>query len=437
MNKGIKKTIIMMGGLLLFTSVNAASIEVSSTDTNSSSVEVSLKDSDLNLYNKIEFELSLSGINNANIEGTKLTTFVPETSLGWSFEKRGVNKYTFTSTSGLQEGKIGIANFDAGESLNGNFKITPVNVKFYKTSGDATDAANIKEGTVKYISVASAEAYLTSLDVNQGTLSPEFDKNILEYEVKVPEEVSVIKITAQPNAGAVRDGSGNKALQIGENNFDITVTAADKKTVKTYKIRVIRGEINEPSAFIKELKIKDEKCKISPEFTSKNNKYTVTAPNGTTSIELEYTLEDKEAKVEIEGNKDFKVGENKVLIKVEASDESSKQEYELTVNVEEEKIVAPTIGENTTAPKKKISKKIIILLIAMVIVLIISIVSIVLFRKKKTNKNNVIEAKKEEDNKPTYDEQKTTTYNLDDFKEVEPIVKDEEEDLDKTKEFYF
>lgn len=436
MKNSIKKSIIFMAGLFsVIGYANAASIGVASTETEANvknnSVDVSISDSDVNLYNKIEFELSLSGTTKADLKD-----FSP--AAGLEYKNLGNNKFSLTKTGGLVEGKIGTIYFVTDEELSENFTITPVNVKFFKESGEEVAASKVTAGTIKYKSPARADAYLTSLEVSQGTLSPEFNKDVTEYEVTVPESVSIIKITANPCTGAVREGSGNKALQLGENEINIVVTAEDKKTTKTYKIVVTRGDSGEPSAFIKELTIKNENCKLSPEFDSKNNKYTITAPHGTEKLDLEFTLEEKAAKLEINGNENFKDGENKVTLKVTASDNSATQEYVITVNVEEEKLVTPSDDVKKEEPTKKVSKKIIILLIAIIIVLIIGITSVLLFRKKKNKKavNTITKNEETNVNKVEYEEQKTTTYDLDSFKEAEPAPKDEE-DIDKTKEFYF
>lgn len=409
-------------------------------------VSVSLKDDDLKDYTKVEFELSID-TKEAEISFSYLAPMT------YKIEN---SKYIIENASGLYATTIGSISIRATDSLNASFKIVPTNVKFYKsdntsyTVGDA--GIKVDEGQIKYEAPKSNDATLSSLTVSQGTLSPNFSSNTTEYSVTVPDTINVIKISATPAAGATRTGTGNKTLNMGANKFEIVVTAEDGTTTKTYTVNVNRGEITEPSSYLKDLIINNIGCVLSPEFDKNNNKYTVEATTDITSLDLKYELEEESASVKIEGNENFVLGENTVTITVEASDKSSKQVYEIVVNVEEiESQTKEEIKEEKKEEKK--SNPWIIVIIVVVILLITLGVAILLFKKKKgkggNNKggkttidnNTQVEPKEKEEYKggiteileEEFTDEKTTTYD----KSLFTNELSKEEELEKTKEYNF
>ena len=442
MKKSIKLFVFIIC-MMVMNRVNAATVYVGNDTTTAGarnrSLSLELKDADLSKYKMVKFELSLSGTAYASIDGV-----VPNAGQSFSSEN-GV--YTFKSADGFKEGIIGTINYSTKEQLADPFTITPTNIKFYSEIDENSENIEVIDGsatsgTVKYERPKSTDATLTELTVSQGTLSPAFNKDITEYKVTVPDTISIIRLSASSAPGATRTGTGSKNLNMGDNFFSIEVTAEDGVTKKTYNVTITRGKLTEPSAFIKSLKINTIDAKLSPEFDSKNDKYTVLAPAGTESLDLVYELEDPLANISIEGNEKFVTGENKITIKVTSSDNEKNQTYEILVTVEEEttttKVVAPVEKE------KKKSKGLLIVII-LAILAIVAGVAFLLFRKKKKDKStepsindqkNVLEPSVDEDNKQgLYDGDKTETYNSESFKQV--IQNVNEEDLDKTKEFNF
>jgi len=183
---------------------------------------------------------------------------------------------------------------------------------------------------------------------------------------------------------------------------------------------------------------------LSPEFDQKLNKYSVDVTSDITELDFKYETEDKDATVDIEGNKDFVIGENKVVIKVTSSNETDTQEYEITVNVSEEEVVEENKEEKTE--KKKLSIWVIILIILIIIGLIGGTAFLLFKKKSKGNKPKKDKKNKDEDDEndeaeesvtgllkaELYDNDETSTYNSDEFKEVFEL---NNEDLERTKEF--
>ncbi len=73
-----------------------------------------------------------------------------------------------------------------------------------------------------------------------------FKHKITSYEVVVPEDTEEIEIYAKTqDASATVTGTGMKKLEVGENVFEVVVTAEDGATRKTYTLNVIREVVQE------------------------------------------------------------------------------------------------------------------------------------------------------------------------------------------------
>ena len=117
-------------------------------------------------------------------------------------------------------------------------RLTPVDGK------DDFDDTSVTDGkvTIKAPYVASTNAYLKSLSIEEGKISPSFAKDTYEYSVDIDGKYSSVSVSAKAeDSKASVSVSGNKKLKEGKNTVEITVTAEDGKTKKTYKITVKRG----------------------------------------------------------------------------------------------------------------------------------------------------------------------------------------------------
>lgn len=81
--------------------------------------------------------------------------------------------------------------------------------------------------------------HLTNLTVSAGTLSPAFNPTRHNYRVNVPQSVENIMLTATPSEGATVSGDGSKQPNLGENTYDIVVSASEENT--TYTVIVTRA----------------------------------------------------------------------------------------------------------------------------------------------------------------------------------------------------
>ena len=117
-------------------------------------------------------------------------------------------------------------------------------------SGDVTSAdestATIKVPT-KSITVItpkpkSSNNYLNALGVEGGLLTPEFNKDTLDYTVTLEAGTEKVVINAEKADGkASVSGTGEQAVQEGDNKFEIIVTA-ENGAQRTYNLNVIVKE---------------------------------------------------------------------------------------------------------------------------------------------------------------------------------------------------
>lgn len=219
-------------------------------------------------------------------------------------------------------------------------------------SGDKTTATikvTAEDGTVKTYIVniekevkeevkKDSDATLKSLYISGYTLSPTFKSNINTYSMKVGNNITALNVDAIANSTKAKvQISGNSGWKEGVNVVSIKVTAEDG-TVNTYIVNVTRASKNNDVTpvtkssdnYLKSLII-NSSHDMKPEFNRNFASYDVTVPYEVEKLDLSYVTNDPKAKVEINGNSNFKVGEvNTIEIAVTAED-GTKRYYVLNV----------------------------------------------------------------------------------------------------------
>ena len=202
----------------------------------------------------------------------------------------------------------------------------------------------------------SDNSNLSSIQIAEGVISPEFSKTVKEYTVNVPYEATKLSIAATPehSKGTVTI-NGNDELKVGENLIEIIVTAEDSSTDK-YTIKAIRAkqELSLQTLSIYYVNENGEKVelKLDPQFSFDVYSYSVNDILAHTiqSLSVEAKANAENAKVEIVGNDELKSGTNEITIKVSVTDEAGLEEqktYTIKVQKEEE----PVVVELTTIQK--------------------------------------------------------------------------------------
>lgn len=183
--------------------------------------------------------------------------------------------------------------------------------------------------------VESSDNNLKSLGVDGYSMSPAFNRDTLNYEVRVPNDATEVIINSEKNDSKAKvEVTGNKDLKVGENTVLVKVTA-ENGSVKTYTIKVVREEEPEPiieldtDATLKELNISG--YTLNPKFDKTNNVYSITVGDNITGLDIDAMASSDKAKVEITGNKGWQYGINNVTIVVTAEN-GNKNTYIVNVN---------------------------------------------------------------------------------------------------------
>lgn len=189
---------------------------------------------------------------------------------------------------------------------------------------------------------ASSNNSLANLESSVGTLSPNFDSDVLDYELVVDNAITTISLvptTANEQASvkingttvASGDTSENIPLNVGDNVLTIEVTAGDQST-KTYTVHVKRLSNNADLSNI-ELSV----GALNETFTSDGTNYTAILADEANQVTITATKSDTLADVKIQSKSsnsstvDLVEGDNVVEIEVTAEDGTTKM---YTVNIQ-------------------------------------------------------------------------------------------------------
>lgn len=152
--------------------------------------------------------------------------------INWA-DYTAAENYTFTGIVASVSFKVK----DTAENGNYEFSITAVEDDIMDY--DLNQLPIILENTsVKVSDGLNDDATLKSLTVSNGTLAPEFDPAVEEYTVAVPYGKGVPTVAATANdAKATVKITQATGYESGKNEATVEVTAENKKTVKTYKVK--------------------------------------------------------------------------------------------------------------------------------------------------------------------------------------------------------
>ena len=171
--------------------------------------------------------------------------------------ERDIAAITFTATAASNMEISGHTGEQALDFGTNNFAITvrPQGVD------NVSETYNITVNRAK-----NNDATLSELSVTEGTLTPAFSPEVLEYTVDVENNITIIGVTATTNdANASVTGAGDHVLTTGENTLKVVVTAQDEST-QTYTIVVNRAKPNGINQVDAEVKITVENGTIHAIF---------------------------------------------------------------------------------------------------------------------------------------------------------------------------
>jgi murein DD-endopeptidase MepM/ murein hydrolase activator NlpD len=206
--------------------------------------------------------------------------------------------------------------------------------------------------TIKVIRNRTDDARLASLQVKSYTLDQEFNEDLFEYTLTVPNdkfELTENEIVAKPK---YEDSTVYLVPKIqlevlNLNTYSIIVTAPDGYTTQTYTIYVTRQKSSNSTLS----KLAVSGYEITPAFTSENTEYTVSIPKGTSKLSGDDVIAvptDQYATVEKMEELDLTTEDTQYTVTVTSHDESSTTIY--TINVEEAKAEDNYLESLTVTP---------------------------------------------------------------------------------------
>lgn len=104
-----------------------------------------------------------------------------------------------------------------------------------------------------------ANANLENLAIENVTLNPEFNANVLKYTAEIGSDVETLNILAVPQIeGATVNIQGKDNIQFGENIIIISVVARDGVTTKDYVINLYKRTMEEEQNEVGEVTLEPE-----------------------------------------------------------------------------------------------------------------------------------------------------------------------------------
>lgn len=344
MKKTIKLLLValfMLIAISAFSTVEAASASISASKTNATvgdNVTIIVS------YNAAAWNLSVSG------SGISSTKYVGNTddaenasySKSLSLNTSSTGTYTIYLTGDVSDGSTGVTS-----SISQSVTVTVKPSSGGGSSGSGSSGTSTtKPSTSNKPSTSttteekpkSTDNTLTSLTVAEGAITPEFNKDVREYNLTVPNEIVSVNVVATPtDSKATTAVTGNTDLKEGENTVTVVVTAEDGSTSQ-YLIRVTR---NRPELSLTTLVIKYKnqegeliEIPLNPIFAFNTYEYTLE--------DLEYWIEKLDieaianiegATIDIKGADSLVTGENEIIITVKLIEEATGEGQEPTEEI--------------------------------------------------------------------------------------------------------
>lgn len=170
---------------------------------------------------------------------------------------------------------------------------------------------------------------LKNLIIDKGEIA--FDKNVLNYTIKLENDIERINITATADdSKATVKVTGEKILKDYINEFKVIVTA-ENGSVKTYTIKAIRKDKNgnyrklSEDNSVKSINIKN----YDINFDEKNKSYNLLVED-IDNLDIDVIPNDSTATVIIKNNDNLKCGLNKISIQIIAENDNI-NEYNINV----------------------------------------------------------------------------------------------------------
>lgn len=179
------------------------------------------------------------------------------------------------------------------------------------------------------------ENKLSSLSIDGHNLNPTFDPNTTYYEVVTKNDSIILNASLKSNKSQANINLTNNKIPLnnGANEINITVSSANKNK-RVYTIVITReNQISNnisSNLLLRTLTIAGNNVELTPGTYT----YNITVPYETKKAAIDYTTNDTNTKVEVEGDNNLKKGLNTYTLKLTDTN-GNNTNYVLVVNREE------------------------------------------------------------------------------------------------------
>ena len=384
--------------IIILNKSNAASASISASST---TVNVNQPVTITGKVTAASWEVTLSGDGNSkkitdssedasNTTKTVSITYTPKTT----------GSKTFTLTGLIWDESSGTSTKDA-TTVNKTCTITVTsNNSTTSTKDDGDDESKITSEGSKSETNKSRNNYLSFLKVSDGTLSPEFNRDITSYTINFDDENTIknldkIKITATADDDKAKvTGTGEKELVEGENSFSIKVKSESGST-RTYIIKVTKPTtIKESDLRLASLKVQTVDTEgnyvdinLDKEFDANTFVYSLDVENNIQSLNVEASPVSDNIDVAVTGNENLHDGMNEVVITLTSKDDETVQTtYKIIVNKKESVMLTNVEKVENFSGKDYRKESLIITSAICAIILIIIILLIIWYKKTHSDK---------------------------------------------------
>src|SRR5574344_1048078 len=180
---------------------------------------------------------------------------------------------------------------------------------------------------------------LSSLVVNNYSLTPAFSSSVTTYKLTVNANVTSVTI------GAVKEGEKSSfvsgygprkvTLKYGTNTIEIKIKS-ESQSIKTYTIYITRQDDRSKNNYLSSLLVNDTKLTVNKSTTS----YALTVKNEVEKIIISAEAADSKASISGTGTKALKVGINTFVVTVKAENESIRKYTIKVTRLTKENIVS-------------------------------------------------------------------------------------------------
>ena len=230
---------------------NGNEIEINNTHINAKIVEENSENAK-NSQIQGEDNNSLLKIMRLDKEGI-IPEFSPEIKEYYFIADTSINNLEVTAIPEATNAQVNITG-------NDNLKDGINKIGIEVTSRDGTSKSIYTINVTKTDDKEAANANLEMLAIENVTLEPLFDINILNYKANVSNEFTDLNVLAVPEkVNANVEIQGNRNLQVGDNTVIVNVTAPNNISIKKYEIIVHKRTEEENKNFEEEQKVNAER----------------------------------------------------------------------------------------------------------------------------------------------------------------------------------